>query len=120
MLKIKKTIIEPDFSFKDHSKQEMVNQINKDLPISIKYNEDLVNRVYNRYPLINKSEVAIIIKSIFIVIRELLILGKVLSFGDLFFNTQLKFFTFRYKGVIFPSLRVSLITPPKLKDINEK
>jgi len=106
------------FYFKDKTHQEVVEEINKELPINLKYNEDLVDRVHARYPLISKSEIAIIIKLIFENFRELLILGNILNFHNLFFNTKLYFFDYKKNGYRFPYVRVKITTPPKLRKLN--
>lgn len=103
------------FFFKNQSHQEVVNLLNDDYPINIKHNEDLVNRIYERYPFIEKSEVSIIIKTFFQTMRDLLILGKVLNFNNLFFNTKLHFFDYRKNGHILPSLKVKISTPPPMR-----
>lgn len=95
--------------------QQMVDHLNEVCPISLKYNEDLVNRVHQRYPILDKSEVGIIIKAVFSSFRDLLILGKVLNFNSLFFDTKLHFFDYRRDGRILPSLKVRISTPPKLR-----
>lgn len=112
-MKKPKTVV--PFSFKDKTHQQMVDELNNKYPISLKYNEDLVNRVHDRYPLLDKSEVGIIIKAIFASFRDLLVLGKVLNFNGLFFDAKLHFFEYRHKGRILPSLRVRVTTPPKLR-----
>jgi len=93
----------------------MVDWLNENYPISLRNNEDLVNRVYARYPLLDKSEVGIIIKAVFGSLRDLLVLGKVLNFNSLFFDTKLHFFDHRRDGRILPSLKVRISTPPKLR-----
>lgn len=116
-MKKPKTIV--PFSFKDQSHQQMVDYLNDNYPISLKHNESLVNRVYARYPLLDKSEVGIIIKAVFSSFRDLLVLGKILNFNNLFFDTKLHFFDYRRGGRILPSLKVRISTPPKLRK-NEK
>jgi hypothetical protein len=103
------------FFFKDADHQEIVDQLNYEKPVNIKYNEDLVNRVHARYPLIDKTQVSIIIKAVFQSFRELLILGKVLNFNNLFFDTKLHFFDYRRGEHILPSLKVKISTPPPLR-----
>lgn len=105
------------FYFKDISHQQVVDEINITHPINIKYNEDLVDRVYARYPLIDKTQTGIIIKAIFQSFRDLLILGKVLNFNSLFFDTKLLFFSHKRGVVIFPALKVEISTPPPLRKI---
>lgn len=103
------------FYFSDLSHQQMVDMLNRDFPISLKYNQELIERVYQRYPLIDKSEVGLIVKAIFSSFRDLLVLGKVLNFNNLFFDTKLHFFIHRRDGHILPSLRVRIATPPPLR-----
>ena len=112
-MKKQKTVV--PFAFKDMTNQQMVDELNEKYPISLKNNEELVNRVYDRYPLLDKSEVGIIIKAVFSSFRDLLILGKVLNFNNLFFDTKLHFFDHRRDGRILPSLKVRMSTPPKLR-----
>ena len=103
------------FFFKDMSHIDMIDFLNQELPINIKNNEDLINRVHSRYPLIDKIQISIIVKSVFQSIRDLLILGKVLNFNNLFFDTKLHFFDHRRNGHILPSLKVKITTPPSLR-----
>lgn len=103
------------FHFKNISHQEMVDLLNKDLPINIKYNEDLVNRIHAKYPFVSKVDVAIVVKTIFQSIRDLLVLGKIINFHNLFFNTKLYFFDYNKNGYKLPCLKVKTTTSPKLK-----
>lgn len=114
-MKKQKTVI--PFFFKDQSHQQVIDYLNIEYPISLKYNKDLVERVYQRYPLINKSEVGIIVKAIFSSFRDFLILGRVLNFNNLFFDTKLFFFQHRREGRILPSLKVHISTPPPLRKL---
>jgi hypothetical protein len=112
-MKKQKTVV--PFYFKDMTNQQMVDHLNDNYPISLRHNEDLVNRVYARYPILDKSEVGIIVKAVFASFRDLLILGKILNFNSLFFDTKLHFFDHRRDGRILPSLKVRMSTPPKLR-----
>jgi hypothetical protein len=98
----------------------MVDELNTERPVSLKYNEDLVNRVYARYPVIDKSEVGLIIKAVFSSIRDLWILGNVLNFNNLFLGAKLHFFQRPGGGRILPSLKVRLATPPHLRNYEKK
>jgi hypothetical protein len=112
---MKKPKVVKEYYFKDMTNSDMMELLNKDLPINIKYNEDLVNRICNRYTLLDKKQISVIVKSVFQSLRDLLVLGKVLNFNNLFFDTKLFFFTHRKKGHIFPSLKVKMSTPPPLR-----
>lgn len=103
------------FYFVNMSKQDIVDMLNNECPINIKYNEDLVDRIYARYPLVSKTEISIIVKAVFQSFRDLLVLGKVLNFNTLFFDTKLYFFARYKRGHILPSLKVKMSTPPKLR-----
>lgn len=94
--------------------QQMVDLVNKENPISLKYNESLINRIHTKYPIINKIEISIIVKSIFQSIREFLILGKVLNFNSLFFDTKLLIFSYTRNGATFPSVKIKISTPPPI------
>lgn len=103
------------FNFKNLSHQEMVDLVNKELPISLKYNEDLINRIHEKYPIVNKSEIALVAKTIFQSIRELLILGKIINLHSLFFDTKLYFFESNKDGYKTTKLKVKATTSPNLK-----
>lgn len=117
MPKLKKT---KEYYFKEIDRKDMVDHLNSTLPVNIKYNEDLVDRVHSRYPLLDKIEVSIIVKAVFQSIRDLLVLGKILNFNTLFFDTKLYFFDHRRNGRILPSLKVKITTPPTLRKHVEK
>jgi hypothetical protein len=112
-MKKQKTIV--PFYFKDMTHQQMVDHLNENYPISLKHNEDIINRIHARYPVLDKSEVGIIVKAVFASFRDLLILGKIMNFNSLFFDTKLHFFDYRRAGRILPSLKVRMSTPPKLR-----
>jgi nucleoid DNA-binding protein len=113
MMKLKTVL---PFFFKDLDHQQVVDLLNEEFPISIKYSEDLVNRVHARYPLIEKHQVSIIIKAVFQVMRDLLVLGKVLTFNHLFFDFKFHVFTNRVGMITIPALKVLISTPPKLRE----
>ena len=97
----------------------MVDRLNEDLPISLKYNEELVDRIYQKYPILDKAQIGFIVKSVFQSFRDLLVLQKVLNFNNLFFDAKLHFFDYCKGGHILPSLKVKLTTPPKLRKKDE-
>ena len=117
MLKLKKT---KEYYFKEIDHKEIIDHLNNDLQVNIKYNEDLVDRVHARYTLLDKTEVSIIIKAVFQSIRDLLVFGKILNFNTLFFDTKLYFFEHRRNGHIVPALKVKITTPPTLRKYVER
>lgn len=105
------------FWFKDMTHQQMVDKLNADHPVNLRYNEDLVNRVHARYPILDKTSVSFIVVAVFQCIRDLMVLGKILNFNKLFFDTKLHFFDYRKNGHILPSLKVKISTPPYLRKL---
>jgi hypothetical protein len=109
----KQKTIKP-FYFKT-SNLKVIDKLNAENPINLKYNEDLINRIYSRYPIIDKSSIALITQAVFMSFRELLILGKILNFNKFLFDTKLHF-SKRVEGdVISTALRVRISTPPSIK-----
>lgn len=113
---MKKKTVKP-FYFKELSNEEVSKQLDEDYPINLKYNEELIDRIHAKYPYVSKTEVSIVVKSIFQSIRELLVCGKILNFNKLFFDAKLHFFGYRKDGHILPSLRVKVSTPPHLRKL---
>lgn len=112
---MKKIKTAKQFFFKNKTHHEIVDLINEELPIGLKKNQDLILRIHARYPLIDKSSISLIVKTVFQSMRELLILGKILNFNNLFFDTKLHFFDHRRNGHILPALKVKISTPPPLR-----
>ena len=105
------------FWFKDMTHQQMVNILNEDYPINLKYNVELIDRIHSRYPILDKTNVAVIIKAVFQSLRDLMVLGNILNFHRLFFDTKFHFFDYRKNGHILPSLKVKISTPPNLRKL---
>lgn len=114
---MKKPKVTKKYVFNGISHQGMVDELNSKYPIDLRYNANLVNKVYARYPLVDKTCISIVVKSVFQSFRDLLVLGKVLNFNNLFFDTKLFFFKHRRNGHILPSLKVKISTPPPLRKI---
>lgn len=103
------------FYFKDKTHQQVLDEVNRDLPISLKYNSDLINRIHDKNPLIEKSDISKIVIAVFQSMRDLMVLGKVLNFNNLFFDTKLHFFSHERSGHILPALKAKISTPPPLR-----
>lgn len=104
-----------EYFFKDLDHNDMISIINRDLPLTIKYNEDLVNRISAKYPILNKTEISIIVTAVFQSIRDLLVLGKILNFNSLFFDTKFLVFSHKRNNIVYPSIKVKISTPPPLR-----
>jgi nucleoid DNA-binding protein len=116
----KKLISVTPFFFKDLDHKQVSDLLNTQYPIKLKYNEDLVNRVATKYPLIPKSQVVLIIRAIFSSLRDLLVQGQVLNFLGFLFHCRLEVFTHRKGMVIHPAIKIKLDTSPSLTGKNER
>lgn len=105
------------FVFKEKTHQEASDLLDQEYPVLLQYNEDLIDRIHQKYPYVSKTEVSIVVQAVFQTMRSLLVLGKVLNFNKLFFDTKLHFFGYRKNGHILPSLKVKLGTPPPLRKL---
>jgi len=85
------------------------------LPVSLKNIVPIIDRVHNRYPTISKIEVILIIKALLEVIRELLVLGKIVSINDLFDHAHILNYVVRRNGKTFPSVKIRVQTPRDMK-----
>ena len=72
---------------------EILSLLNKDYPIDINKLSPIIDVLHEKYPLISKTDITIIVKSIIESLRDLLIMGHIISV-DNFFN-DLKFHYFR-------------------------
>jgi len=104
------------FFFKDLSKEELRDIINTNHPINIRKLEPIINRIYIKYPLIDKSEIGLIVKAVFESLRDFLVMGYVINFNKFIFDMKLYFFTHVIGNKINPALRVKLKNPPKIRN----
>lgn len=95
---------------------DTIEKLNTTLPINLKYLEPLIERVHKRYPLIEKSEVSVIVKATFESFRELLVSGCILNFNKFVFNMKLYFF----KATNKPAVKMKLTTPPPIRTYNDQ
>lgn len=109
---MKKVKIAPVFHFKEQSKEDMIESLNAEFPLNLKDLAPLVDRIHEKYPYIDKSEISLIVKATFESIREFLVLGYVINFNKFLFDMKLHFYRIKEKiGV-----KVKAKTPPKFKE----
>jgi len=95
--------------------EDLVDDIRSKLPINIKKLENIIDRIHEKYPLIDKTEVAIIVKAIFETMRELLIQKRQININNFFNSMKFYYFTGFRLGHIVPSLKIKINTSPKLR-----
>lgn len=80
-------------------------------PISIAECADIVDRIYQRYPFVDKPIIALIVKSFFVCLRERLVVGDIITINGLF--SHMHIIEFVRKG--YRNISVKLSTPEKIK-----
>ena len=93
--------------------------VNERLPISLRYQKGLVERIHNLYPHLPKYKVAVIIQSFFEIVRDALLADKHITIKRIFGRMRLNFFLHDYKGITYPMVKVSLSTPKAIKFKND-
>lgn len=92
-----------------------INILNRKYPISLKYIQHLVDRVYSRYPLIEKYEITLIIKYFFESIRDILLNDDIITIAGLFSSMRIIKFNRIRKDKFHYMIKVKLTTSQKLK-----
>lgn len=110
-----KNKVDHEFHFRGISKEEFSKGINEEYPIEIRQLEPIIDRIHQKYPLIDKVQISLIVRAVFESIREFLILGYVINFNKFLTDMKLNFFTHVIGGRISPALRVKLKTPKILR-----
>lgn len=100
------------FWFKDQTNKQVADGLNRNHPITIAHNKDLLDRVHARYPLLERKQVAYIIKNVFTSFRELLIMGKILHVLEIGRDWRMTFTLLHRKaGVILSKVKIKITTP---------
>ena len=109
-----------EFFFNGKSHREIVDIINKRFPINLSLNQELIDRIASKYPIIPKHNIVSIITLFFQSIRECLILGKTLCIIGFLTDVRLHFLMPKRTKAI--KCIVKITTPPGLRKIdkNEK
>lgn len=94
---------------------EIAQQIDDDYPITLKYNENLVDRVHSRYPFVSKKDVILVITAVFQIMRKVLILGDIINFHHLFFDVKFLFYFIIKNKKLTKNLKLKIKTPPGIK-----
>lgn len=100
-----------NFHFIDISREQFCHLLNDKYPVKLRYNEDLINRIHTRYPLVDKAQIAIVVRGTFESFRDFLFMGKIINLYTLFFD----FKAFVYKKSEKFSLKSSIKTPSEIK-----
>lgn len=78
-------------------------------PIILKKITHIIDRVYERYPVVKKSDITVVILTLFNVIRKLLITNKIVSINGLFNHAVM------IEYIHITSNKISIVRKIKLK-----
>jgi nucleoid DNA-binding protein len=79
-----------DIFFKNMTTNEFMDILDEKYPVNLKYLEDLVERVWYKYPLVSKADIAIVVNGFFGALRYALISNKVIVCDKLLYFTKLR------------------------------
>lgn len=114
---MKRTIQKQPLILKDNmSIEDLTQLINHQLPLSISNMEHIVESIQEKYPLLDKTKVALIILQTFKTMRNLVISGNRVSIAKFCYDMYLKVLIAHPKRTD-PGVRVNLVvyTPGILK-----
>lgn len=100
------------YYFKDD--QEVIDML-KQYPVGFSEHAYLVDKIHERYPMIDKVKIALILIKCLDLLRILFIFGNIFSFNKLFFDFKMHVYKRKIKEVIVTYLRVKITTPPGIK-----
>ena len=85
-------------------------------PIKLPQHPDIIERIYNRYPYLNKMEITIIVLTAFEVLRDLLLQGCTIILRPFMPDFRLYVFQHIRKGKKYSAVKVKTGTPLTWKD----
>lgn len=94
--------------------QELIDHF----PIRLDRIQQIIDRIHNRYPLISRYEVVLIVKTFFEITRALLLKGNCLSINTLFANLHIIQYKIVNPKYIKNTIKAKLTTPEEIR-INE-
>lgn len=89
--------------------------IEDQFPISLKHLQEIIDRVHNRYPLVEKYDIAVTIKAFIDTIRSILLDGNIITIHHLFSNMYLNSYRVINKSKYNRIVRVKMTTAKRLK-----
>jgi|SRR5690606_2133301 len=113
---MKKSFAYKVFSYKDRTHEDVANEVDEKREISLKYNSRLVDRISKRYPFIPKSDIAVIVKECFSLLRSLIIQNNVIYLSTLFPKIYL-FVSRKFQKNMghHSAIKINIKTPKKVK-----
>lgn len=64
--------------------ESLLTTLSKDFPITIRFIEPILERIYEQYPLVDRTIIAIVVRGFFVVLRKKLLSGESISLSSFF------------------------------------
>ena len=87
-----------------------------DRPISLIHIQHIIDRIYDRYPLVEKHQIAVVVKAFFEILRFTLLAGDTISIINMFSKMHLYHFSRIQNNKFSRVVKVKLRTARNLKD----
>jgi nucleoid DNA-binding protein len=84
-------------------------------PISIKYIDHIISRIYDQYPYISRYEISLIVKTFFDTMRTILVSGSSISINSFIGKMSLIRFRRTIKNKIYNIVKAKVSTPKKIR-----
>ncbi len=95
-----------------------INDLNIDLPLNLKELEPVVNQIAQKYPLLKKSEISLVVKTFMEEIREQLLQGNNINIYGFLLNMNLYTYCKLRNNKLCFNARVQVNTPVKIRNKN--
>ncbi len=111
---VKKKLLK-QITYKDLTIEEFTDLVSKTLQVKLTDQHDLINNIHDRYPMIDKKDISLIVKSFFEVLRTSLLEGEILNFNKTFSNMRLLIYKHNRDNKDYVSIKVKISTPVGVK-----
>lgn len=86
------------------------------LPISLKYIQHIIDKISIRYPLIDKTEITVIIKTLLETMRDILLAGDRITVRGLFSGMHLVSLNHIWNNKFVRTIKIKMKTSRKIKN----
>ena len=95
--------------------KEIVSQVNSNLPLNLKHISNWIDRIHQQYPIVSKTDIAIIVKTFFESIRELTVSGAQININKYISDVKILTSTKIHKGRKIYCVKFRSKLPKRLK-----
>jgi hypothetical protein len=106
--------IKKDFQFK-YDCEKIVEELDANFPIGLKKIEYLLDRVYEQYPIVDRTTVVLVVKEFLKEIRKRLVNGETLYLSGYFIETKIHFYETNSLTGIIKKMKIKMRTPKTVR-----